>query len=220
MIRINLHDYRDELRKIEIQKRLVKSFSIVITAIVLIIVAWLIVQVKLDSIKSETRKLESQVGGLKKQVDKVNAMEARQKRLEDIIKGIEKLREKQLPASTLVGDLNFIIPKDLWLVSIVQRDLGDLKQRQIPVIMYGDPSKKMKRRNKKKKKSQALPKEFVEITGFALTENGVLEYIKNIEKIPYYQTVFLYKSVQTFVESQTVYRFTIFCYMPEKKGKK
>ena len=31
MIRINLHDYRDELRKIEIQKRVVKSLAIIIS---------------------------------------------------------------------------------------------------------------------------------------------------------------------------------------------
>jgi len=35
MIRINLHDYRDELRKIEIQKRVVKSLAIIIVAIFL-----------------------------------------------------------------------------------------------------------------------------------------------------------------------------------------
>ena len=74
MIRINLHDYHDELRKIEIQKRVVKSLAVVIVAIFFIMVSWLIEQARLDSIKSETRKLESQVAALKSQVEKVKKM--------------------------------------------------------------------------------------------------------------------------------------------------
>ena len=74
MIRINLHDYRDELRKIEIQKRVVKSLAVVVVAIFFIMVSWLIEQARLDSIKSETRKLESQVAALKSQVEKVKKM--------------------------------------------------------------------------------------------------------------------------------------------------
>ena len=85
MIRINLHDYRDELRKIEIQKRVVKCAAVIIAAIILIIINWLMEQAKLDLIKSETRKLESQVAGLKKQVDHVKAMEAKQNRLESLL---------------------------------------------------------------------------------------------------------------------------------------
>ena len=75
MIRINLHDYHDELRKIEIQKRVVKSLAVVVVAIFFIMVSWLIEQARLDSIKSETRKLESQVAALKSQVEKVKKME-------------------------------------------------------------------------------------------------------------------------------------------------
>ena len=55
MIRINLHDYHDELRKIEIQKRVVKSLAIIIVAIFFILASWLNEQAKLDLVKSETR---------------------------------------------------------------------------------------------------------------------------------------------------------------------
>ena len=154
MIRINLHDYHDELRKIEIQKRVVKSLAVVIVAIFFIMVSWLIEQARLDSIKSETRKLESQVAALKSQVEKVKKMEGKQRRLETIISGIERLREKQLPASTIVGDLNLILPEDLWLSGIAQRDLDYLKRKvkNFPTIMFGDPGKKKKKKRRKKKK--------------------------------------------------------------------
>jgi Tfp pilus assembly protein PilN len=218
MIQINLHDYRDELRKIEIQKRVVKCSAIVIAAILFIAMSWFMEQVRLDAIKSETRKLESQVAGLKAQVDKVKAMQASQKRLKDIIVGIERLREQQMPASAIVGDLNLMVPEDLWLASIIQRDREDLNRKKIPTIMFGNPGKKKKKRKRKKK--AIAPKEFVEVSGFALTENGVAEYMKRLQKLPYYKTTFLYKSSWMSMGDQAVLKFTIFCYMPEKQKKK
>lgn len=219
MIRINLHDYRDELRKIEIQKRVVKSFAIIIAAIIFIVLSWLMEQVRLDTVKSETRKLESQVAALKGQVDKVKKMQARKKRLESIIVGIDGLREQQLPASTLVSDLNLIVPEDLWLDGIMQRSRGDLKKKNIPVIMFGNPADKKKKKRKKKKKGPT-PKEFIEITGFSMTKEGVADYMKKLQRIPYYQTTFLYKSSQMYIGGHPVYKFIIYCYKPEKKKKK
>ena len=218
MIRINLHDYHDELRKIEIQKRVVKSLAVVIVAIFFIMVSWLIEQARLDSIKSETRKLESQVAALKSQVEKVKKMEGKQRRLETIISGIERLREKQLPASTIVGDLNLILPEDLWLSGNAQRDLDYLKRKvkNFPTIMFGDPGKKKKKKRRKKKKGM-VTKEFVEVKGFALTEDGATEYLKRLQKIPYYKTAFLYKLSQTYIGGQAVQKFIIYCYMPEDK---
>ena len=222
MIRINLHDYHDELRKIEIQKRVVKSLSIIAVAIFFIIVSWLMAQARLDSIKSETRQLQSQVAALKSQVDKVKEMEGKQRRLQTIISGIENLREKQLPASAIVGDLNLMIPEGLWLGGIVQRDLETLERRRkdFPTIMFGDPAKKKKKKRKKKKKKGPPPNEFVEVTGYALTENGVAEYLKRIQEIPYYKTTFLYQLSQIYIGSHAVHKFIIYCYMPEKKKKK
>ncbi len=218
MIRINLHDYRDELRKIEIQKRVVKSLAIIIVAIFFILASWLNEQAKLDLVKSETRKLQSQVAALKSQVEKVKKMEGKQRRLETIISGIERLREKQLPASTIVGDLNLILPEDLWLSGIAQRDLDYLKRKvkNFPTIMFGDPGKKKKKKRRKKKKGM-VTKEFVEVKGFALTEDGATEYLKRLQKIPYYKTAFLYKLSQTYIGGQAVQKFIIYCYMPEDK---
>ncbi len=216
MIRINLHDYRYELRKIEIQKRVVKCSAIVIAAVILIIVSWLMEQVRLDSVKSETRKLQSQVAGLKAQVEKVKGMEAEQNRLEIIIAGIDSLREKQMPASSLVSDLNMMVPDDLWLSSIMQRDLKELEKKKVPVIMFGDPGKKEKKKRNKKEKDK---KEFFEVTGFALSENGIAEYVKRLQKLPQFHTAFLYQSAQTFMGKKAIYRFIVYCYMPDKDKK-
>jgi outer membrane murein-binding lipoprotein Lpp len=113
MIRINLHDYRDELRKIEIQKRVVKSLAIIIVAIFFILASWLNEQAKLDLVKSETRKLQSQVAALTSEINLVKEMGGKVARLESIVLTIEGLREKQLPASTIIGDLNLMVPEGL-----------------------------------------------------------------------------------------------------------
>jgi len=218
MIRINLHDYRYELKKIEIQKRVVKCAAIIVAAIFFVIAVWFMEQARLDSIRNETRNLESQVVGLTSQFKKVKAMEAKQNRMQTIIAGIEGLREKQMPASTIVSDLNMAVPEGLWLTSIIQRDAESLRSKKVPVIMFGDPAKKKKKKKRKKKKGATRPaKEFVEVSGYALTEKGVVEYVKRLQELPYYETTFLYKSAQKVIGGQAIYNFIIYCYMPEKK---
>ena len=216
MIRINLHDYRYELTKIEIQKRLIKCFVIIIAAIVLIVGSWLWEQVRLDSIKRETSKVQSEVAALQGQVKRVNAMKAKQNRMKNIITRIEDLREQQLPAGRIVSDLNIAIPEGLWLSSIVQKGSNGLQSMKVPVIMFDDPSKK-KNKRKSRKKGLTPAKDFREISGYALTEKEVLEYMKRLQQLSYYETTFLYRSSQLLIEGQSVYKFIIYCYMPGKK---
>ena len=216
MIRINLHDYRYELTKIEIQKRLIKCFVIIIAAIVLIIGSWLWEQFRLDSIKRETSKVQSEIAALQGQVKRVNAMKAKQNRMENIITRIEDLREQQLPAGRIVSDLNIAIPEGLWLSSIVQKSSNGLRSMKVPVIMFDDPAKK-KNKRKSRKKGLTPAKDFMEISGYALTEKEVLEYMKRLQQLSYYDTTFLYRSAQLLLEGQSVYKFIIYCYMPEKK---
>jgi Tfp pilus assembly protein PilN len=216
MIRINLHDYRYELTKIEIQKRLIKCFVIIIAAIVLIVGSWLWEQFRLDSIKRETSKVQSEVAALQGQVKRVNAMKAKQNRMKNIITRIEDLREQQLPAGRIISDLNIAIPEGLWLSSIVQKGSNGLRSMKVPVIMFDDPAKK-KNKRKSRKKGLTPAKDFMEISGYALTEKEVLDYMKRLQQLSYYETTFLYRSSQLLIEGQSVYKFIIYCYMPGKK---
>ena len=216
MIRINLHDYRYELTKIEIQKRLIKCFVIIIAAIVLIVGSWLWEQLRLDSIKRETSKVQSEVAALQGQVKRVNAMKAKKNRMENIITRIEGLREQQLPVGIIISDLNIAIPEGLWLSSIVQKGSNALRSMNVPVIMFDDPIKK-KNKRKSRKKGLTPAKDFMEISGYALTEKEVLEYVKRLQQLSYYETTFLYRSSHLLLEGQSVYKFIIYCYMPGKK---
>jgi Tfp pilus assembly protein PilN len=216
MIRINLHDYRYELTKIEIQKRLIKCLAIIIAAIVLIVGSCLWDQVRLDSIKSETSKVQSEVAALQVQVKRINAIKAKQSRMENIIARMEDLREQQLPAGRIVSDLIIAVPEGLWLSSIVQKGSNGLRSMKVPVIMFDDPAKK-KNKGKRRKNGHRQAKDFMEVSGYALTEKEVVEYMKRLQKLSYYETTFLYRSSQLLFEGQSVYKFIIYCYMPRKK---
>jgi len=216
MIRINLHDYRYELRRIVIQKGVVKCSAVIITAIFLIIVSWLVEKDRLTSIKSETNKVKSQVAALQSQVKMINTMEIKQRRMETTIREIDSLREDQIPAGTIVSDLNMLIPEGLWLVSIIQKDTNDLRLKNIPVIMFDDPTNKNNKEEERKKDVRQV-KEFIEVSGYALTEKEVVKYMQKLQQVSYYETIFLYKTARSILGGQPVYKFIIYCYMPEEK---
>jgi Tfp pilus assembly protein PilN len=189
---------------------------IIIAAIVLIVGSWLWEQFRLDSIKRETSKVQSEVAALQGQVKRVNAMKAKQNRMKNIITRIEDLREQQLPAGRIISDLNIAIPEGLWLSSIVQKGSNGLRSMKVPVIMFDDPAKK-KNKRRSRKKGLTPAKDFMEISGYALTEKEVLDYMKRLQQLSYYETTFLYRSSQLLLEGQSVYKFIIYCYMPGKK---
>jgi len=216
MIRINLHDYRYELRRIVIQKGVVKCSAVIITAIFLIIVSWLVEKDRLTSIKSETNKVKSQVAALQSQVKMINTMEIKQRRMETTIREIESFREDQIPAGTIVSDLNMLIPEGLWLVSIIQKDTNDLRLKNIPVIMFDDPTNKNNKEEERKKDVRQV-KEFIEVSGYALTEKEVVKYMQKLQQVSYYETIFLYQTARSILGGQPVYKFIIYCYMPGEK---
>jgi hypothetical protein len=82
MIYINLHDYRKELRKIEIQKSVVKATSIVFIIILLVLVNWIVMQTQLDRVRGETQKLEMAVKALEPRVKAIQEMKTSKLRKE------------------------------------------------------------------------------------------------------------------------------------------
>ncbi len=222
MIYINLHDYREELRKIETQKRVVKAISVVCVIILLVLVNWMIMQIQLDKVRGETQKLEMAVKALEPRVKAIQKMKASKLRREKIVKGIDRLRSKQFPVGKIINDLNMAVPEGVWLERVTQLTASKLANKKVPVILFGNPalSKKKKKRKRRKKKKADEASEFIEISGKALNEKLIAEYISNLQEIPYYKLTFLQKSTQTIMGGYPIYSFTAYSYMPEKKKKK
>ena len=178
-------------------------------------------QTRLDRIRGETQKLEMAVKNLEPRVKAIQKMKSSKLRREKIVEDIDRLRGTQFPAGKVINDLNIAVPEGVWLERVTQLTATKLKNKKVPVILFGNPtlSKKKKKRKKKRKKKNEIS-EFIEISGKALNEQLIAEYINNLQEIPYYKLTFLRKSTQTIMGGYPIYSFTAYSYMPEKKKKK
>ena len=103
MININLHDYRKELKKIQIQKRVVKAISTVGVLIFFILANWAVLKINLNKIRGETQKLEKAVEKLDPQVKEIQKIQSSQKRKEHIVGRINSLRGNEHMGRLLCG---------------------------------------------------------------------------------------------------------------------
>ena len=218
MIYINLHDYREELRKIQTQKRVVKATYIVFIIIILVFVNWTVMQTRLDRIRGETQKLEMAVKNLEPRVKAIQKMKQSKLRREKIVEDIDRLRGTQFPVGKVINDLNIAVPEGVWLERVTQLTATKLKNKKVPIILFDNPalSNKKKKRKKKRKNKNEIS-EFIEISGKALNEQLIAEYINNLQEIPYYKLTFLHKSTQAIMGGSPIYSFTVYSYMPKKK---
>ena len=221
IIKINLHDYRDELRKVDIQKRVLKATFVVVASIALIGVSYLMDKAKLETLHSQVNSLNTQVKALEPEVKLVKGMMAKNDRAKHIIAGIQNLRINQLEATRVLGDMGFRVPKDIWLTNFKQMTKADLKSSKVPTIYVDNPAKSKKKgkrgRGRKAKKSRS--QEFLQIKGVSFKEKSITAYIQDLEKIPYFKLVFLHKTERTDMGIHPVYEFSIYCYIPKKKTK-
>jgi hypothetical protein len=221
MIYINLHDYREELRKIETQKRVVKATSFVFIIILLVLVNWIVMQTKLDRVREETQKMEMAVKNLEPRVKAIQTMKSSTLRREKIVEDIDHLRGTQFPVGKVINDLNIAVPEGVWLERVTQLTATKLKNKNVPVILFDNlalSNKKKKRKRKRKTKNEIS--EFIEISGKGLNEQLIADYINNLQDIPYYKLTFLHKSTQTIMGGYPIYSFTAYSYMPKKNKKK
>ncbi len=146
-------------------------------------------------------------------------MQRKQRRVGIILTGIEGLRNDQLPATQILFDVNRGVPEAIWLTNIMQKSASDLEKMKVPSILFDDVSKS---KNKKIKKAAQgnEPKEFIQIKGHALEDQAVARFVEQLEEIPYFKMVFLFKTEQTLIGKTPVRKFTIYCYMSAKPDKR
>ena len=222
MIHINLHDYREELKKLEIQKRVFKAILIIVVVIFFVSANWVVSQIKLDRIRGEPQNLEKAVKKLNLQVKAIKKIKSSQKRKEQIVGRINSLRGKQFPVGRIINDLNTAAPLGVWLDSVSQMTAKNLEDKKVPAILFKSPNSKERKNNgrKKREKKEKQLYEFIEIKGKAKEKQLIAEYIKNIQKISYYKMAFLQKSQKILIGGYVIYSFTAYSYMPEYNKKK
>ena len=150
MISVNLLDYKQELKKIAMQKILINAIGAVLFFIFLIVTYWCFQKIEIRYRANELKQLEDQVRKLTAQTTKIQSMKLQAKRTAKIIKKINELRANQFQVTQILEDLILPVPDEIWLTSVRQLGIKEIKGKKIPLIFIGDP-KKMKTKKKSSK---------------------------------------------------------------------
>ena len=205
MIRINLLDYKEELERIAVQKKVVACLGVLFAFFLSIILVWIQKQTQIVVVQEEAAAVQEKVNGLEKQVRAIRKMKVKKRRADQIIEGINNLRKNQTSPSKMLEDLTFDVPKEVWLEAIRQVDKKYLKRKNID-IAFEDGSN-----------------EIIIIEGVTLKESSILDYSEKIQNINYYKSVVLYKIEKTLLNNSPVWEFVLLCHKeagPNDKKKK
>ena len=220
MISINLLDYKQELRKIAMQKIIINAIGSVLFLIFLIVTYWCFQKIEIKYRANELKQLEGRVRELTAQTTKIQSMKLQAKRTEKIIKKINELRTNQFQVTQILEDLILPVPDEIWLTSIRQLGIKEIKGKKIPVIFIGDPKKMKTKKKLNKSKNKAQSKqEFLEVRGRLFgkhSDETIVRYIGRLRDSSSFAKVFLHQTSQQQAGTEAVRDFTFYVYMPMK----
>ena len=220
MISVNLLDYKQELRKIAMQKIIINAIGSVLFLIFLIVTYWCFQKIEIKYRANALKQLEGQVRKLTAQTTKIQSMKLQVKRTEKIIKKINELRANQFQVTQILEDLILPVPDEIWLTSVRQLGIKEIKGKKIPVIFIGDPKKMKTKKKLNKSKNKAQSKqEFLEVRGRLFgkhSDETIVRYIGRLRDSSSFAKVFLHQTSQQQAGTEAVRDFTFYVYMPMK----
>jgi len=220
MIKINLHDYREELKKSIVQKQVLMSTALVMVFAFMILGSWMIEKSRISRVAMDVKELQQQVSTLQPEVNLVRTMQAKQNRVNTILTGIDNLRANQMPATQTLYDVNLSVPEEIWLTRISQLSKADLSKGRVPTIFIDNSATQNTKNKSNAGKGKTADKEFILLEGHALEDSAVAQFVEQLEEIPYFKMVFLYKTERTLIGHTKVRKFSIYCYMPSNHIKR
>jgi len=220
MISVNLLDYKQELKKIAMQKILINAIGSVLFLIFLMATYWCFQKIEIKYRTNELKQLEGQVRGLTAQTTKIQSMKLQAKRTKKIIKKINELRANQFQVTQILEDLILPVPDEIWLTSVRQLGIKEIKGKKIPVIFIGDPKKmKTKKKSSKSKNKAQSKQEFLEIRGRLFgkhSDETIVRYLSRLRDSSSFVKVFLHQTSQQQAGTEAVRDFTFYVYVPMK----
>ena len=220
MISVNLLDYKQELRKIAMQKIIINAIGSVLFLIFLIVTYWCFQKIEIKYRANELKQLEGRVQELTAQTTKIQSMKLQAKRTEKIIKKINELRANQFQVTQILEDLILPVPDEIWLTSVRQLGIKEIQGKKIPVVFIGDPKKmKTKKKSSKSKNKAQSKQEFLEVRGRLFgkhSDETIVRYIGRLRDSSSFAKVFLHQTSQQQAGTEAVRDFTFYVYMPMK----
>jgi Tfp pilus assembly protein PilN len=220
MIDLNLLDYKQELKKIAMQKIIINAIGSVLFLIFLIVTYWCFQKIEIKYRANELKQLEGQVRKLTTQTTKIQSMKLQAKRTAKIIKKINELRANQFQVTQILEDLILPVPDEIWLTSVRQLGIKEIKGKKIPLIFIGDPKQIKTKKKSNKFKNKIQPKqEFLEVRGRLFgkhSDETIVRYIDRLRDSSSFDKVFLHQTSQQENKTEAVRDFTFYVYMPMK----
>ena len=220
MIDLNLLDYKQELKKIAMQKIIINAIGSVLFLIFLIVTYWCFQKIEIKYRANELKQLEGQVRKLTTQTTKIQSMKLQAKRTAKIIKKINELRANQFQVTQILEDLILPVPDEIWLTSVRQLGIKEIKGKKIPLIFIGDPKQIKTKKKSNKSKTKIQPKqEFLEVRGRLFgkhSDETIVRYIDRLRDSSSFDKVFLQQTSQQQNKTEAVRDFTFYVYMPMK----
>jgi hypothetical protein len=216
MITINLYDYKTIIRDVGIQRRLwwvvVGSF----VTLVLCFGIWMFQNMLIWNTQTELAEVQSKVAAATPDYNAVQKLKKEQTHYVKIITGIDKLRSDQSRTTEFLEDIGGAVPEGVWLTSIKQMTMDEIKNAKIPFLFIDYEAKKARKRKKKKGKEK-LSDKFVELTGVGKGDQSIVQFLEQLRAIPYIDAVVLSNSERTWMENQPVQKYSIYCHFLKPK---
>ena len=220
MISINLLDYGQGLKKIAMQKIIINAIGAVLFFIFLMVGYWCFQKIEIRYRANELKQLEGQVRGLTTETTKIQSMKLQAKRTKKIIKKINELRANQFQVTQILEDLILPVPDEIWLTSVRQLGVKEVKGKKIPLILIGDPKKMRSEKKSNKSNNKVRSKqEFLEVRGRLFgkhSDETIVRYIDRLRDSSSFAKVFLHQTSQQQTGTKAVRDFTFYVYMPMK----
>ena len=211
MITINLYDYKRIVRDVGIQKRVVGvglgSFMIALICGLIILFQY----AAYKSTESELAEVEKKVVDATPAYNAVQKLKKQQGKYLKIITGIDKLRSDQARTSEFLEDMGQAVPEGVWLTSIRQLGMKEIKSRKVPFLFISYE------KGKANAKGKDSDDKFVELKGVGVGDSTVVHLLEQLRALPYIDAVMLNKSKRDWMGEQSVRKFEIYCHFLKTK---
>ncbi|MGV7220449.1 MAG: PilN domain-containing protein [Nitrospinales bacterium] len=214
MITINLFDHKRIVTEVRVQKMISAAVFISFLGLLLVGAWWGLQTMEVNQQAEDTANMESQVAQAKPAYTRVVGMKAEKKSVEGIIGKIDTLRNPEYETPQLMEDLSERIPEGVWLTSVEQKSLAQLKSLGVPVLFIQE-SKDKKKKAKKGKDDKGPQHIFIELSGMAKFDQSIVRYMEQLEEVTYLDNVFLQKTEERWIGLEKVRQFKIYCHVAD-----
>ncbi len=211
MITINLFDYKRVVTEVRVQQRITAAVALALAGLVLVGSYWGLQRIQVAQQKVQTEGIQKLVAGKEPKYNKVVAMKAEKKSVLGIIEKIDTLRNPEYETPQLMEDLSERIPEGVWLTSVRQVNLNDLRGMKVPVLFISESEAKKKGSNPKG--GEAVEHLFIELRGMAHVDQAIVRYMEQLEEVTYLDNVFLQSTRQKWIGLVEVREFKIYCHV-------